>query len=448
MVSLFRTGKWRDSRRAYIPWLSLCLCAQIAFASLALPMTALVASQTAAPALAADTSDSEIAQFYAARSGTPLWFSNAAGDAPRQLFRLLSTADADGLDPKEFQLGELLVLFRKAENGDPASISEADAALSRAFARYVRAIRRDPKVGVIYVDSELKPKQPSAGAVLAAASKAASLADYIREVGWMNPLYGQLREAIVAVAKTPGGERYQLALNLERTRALPAASERYVLVNTANQRLTMYEKGKAVGQMKIVVGRPDAQTPLMNAYIRFAIMNPYWNVPADLTRKLAPNVVRQGKAYLKTMGYEVVTSFDEGASIVDPATIDWKAVAAGRIAVQMRQLPGPANSMGRVKYMFPNTQGVWLHDTPSREHFAKDVRLISSGCVRLEDAWSLGSWLLDRKFRPAGTEPERRIELPKPVPVYITYLTAIPDGPTVRFIADVYKRDPPPLEAP
>lgn len=390
----------------------------------------------------------DVARFYASRNGVPLWLAANAGDAPQQLLRLLASAELDGLDPNAFDPGGLLLKLREAEGGDPAKIRIADEALSLAFVNHARALQRDPKVGVIYVDKELKPQAATPSELLETAAKAPSLADYVKRLGWMNPIYAELRQALAARGDSDAKARHQLSLNLERARALPATNERYLLVNTADQRLTMFEGQKPVGKMKVVAGRPNAQTPLMNAYIRYAVMNPYWNVPSDLVRKLAPNVVARGKAYLDEKGYEVVSGFDDDAKVIDPATIDWKSVAAGKTAVQMRQKPGPANSMGKVKYMFPNSQGVWLHDTPSREHFAKDVRLVSSGCVRLEDAWRLGSWLFGKRIGPTTKEPERRVELPAPVPVYITYLTAFPEGSSVRFIPDVYTRDPPPLPAP
>lgn len=406
------------------------------------------APPTVPQATSANLLNEDVGRFHAARANAPLWFGKTAGDAPQQLLRLINTAKVDGLDPAAFDVVALLVAAKEAEGGDSAALRRADELFSRAFVTYARALQRDPKIGVIYVDADLKPAPQPPAVLLEEAAKAPSLATYIRDLGWMNPIYGQLRQALVEQSAADPRTRHQLALNLERARALPLARERYVLVNTADQRLIMYESGKAVGQMKVVAGRANAQTPLMNAYIRFAVMNPYWNVPSDLSAKLAPKVLQRGKAYLNEQGYQVVSGFDEDARVLDPLTIDWKSVAAGELAVQMRQKPGPANSMGRVKYMFPNTQGVWLHDTPTREHFAKDVRLVSSGCVRLEDAWRLGSWLFGRDLRPAGNQPERRVKIPAPVPVYITYLTAIPEGPSVRFIADVYKRDPPPIEAP
>ena len=89
---------------------------------------------------------------------------------------------------------------------------------------------------------------------------------------------------------------------------------------------------------------------------------------ADISaRKLAPKVLKEGRAYLNRQGYQVLSSWGENAKVIDPMTIDWKAVVAGKAYVRMRQKPGPANSMGKMKFMFPNKQGIWLHDTPEKD---------------------------------------------------------------------------------
>jgi murein L,D-transpeptidase YcbB/YkuD len=180
----------------------------------------------------------------------------------------------------------------------------------------------------------------------------------------------------------------------------------------------------------------------MTAYIRFAALNPYWYVPADLTaERIAPNVVKLGLGYLDRQGYQVVSDFVDNPTIIDPKTIDWKAVADGKLNILVRQLPGPYNSMGRIKFMFPNSEGVYLHDNPERELFEQAARLYSGGCVRLEDAWRLSHWIFGRDLTWEGAAPEERVMLDKQIPVYITYLTAIPDGTNIAFLDDVYKRD-------
>jgi murein L,D-transpeptidase YcbB/YkuD len=122
-------------------------------------------------------------------------------------------------------------------------------------------------------------------------------------------------------------------------------------------------------------------------------------------------------------------------------SVDWKAVAAGQVKVNLRQKPGPANSMGRMKFMFPNEAGVYLHDNPERELFEQAARLYSGGCVRLEDASRLGRWLFGRELNWEGAGTEEKVPLAMPVPVYITYLTAVPDGSTIAYFDDVYGRD-------
>ena len=200
---------------------------------------------------------------------------------------------------------------------------------------------------------------------------------------------------------------------------------RYLLVDAASAQLFMVEDGEVRDSMKVIVGKPASQTPTIASKIYYATLNPYWNVPADLVQKLiAPRVLAQGMTYLSSHRYQVLASYDDGAPEIAPETVDWKAVAAGRATVKVRQLPGPANSMGQVKFGFPNNAGVFLHDTPEKELFASDARNISNGCVRLEDAPRLARWLMGRDPSDFGSRPEEQVLLPQAVPIYITYLNA------------------------
>jgi len=197
-----------------------------------------------------------------------------------------------------------------------------------------------------------------------------------------------------------------------------------------------------VDSMRVVVGKPKYPTPLMTALIRFAALNPYWYVPPDLAaERIAPNVLKRGLGYLDELGYQVMSDWVDNPEIIDPKTIDWKAVASGSQEVLIRQLPGPHNSMGRMKFMFPNSEGVYLHDNPERELFEQAARLYSGGCVRLEDADRLGRWMFGRELHWEGATTEERVPLNDPIPVYITYLTAMPDGGTIAYYDDVYGRD-------
>jgi murein L,D-transpeptidase YcbB/YkuD len=335
--------------------------------------------------------------------------------------------------------------IQDAQSGNPMATRRADAMLSAAFVAYARDQRHDPHNGTIYVDPELKPTPPSATALLNQAAQAPSLAEYVGQMGWMNPIYANLRQAIAARIYRNDAERRLLTANLERARALPAGTGRYVIVNPPAARLYMYENGRVVDSMRVVAGRPDpiAQTPMMNAFIRYVALNPYWNSPPDITaRRLAPKVVAGGRKYLNEKGYELVDQFGESAHVLNPMSIDWNAVVAGRVQANLRQKPGPANSMGKMKFMFPNSQGIWLHDTPEKEKIEDAGRLQSNGCVRLEDAARFSRWLFNgRPPRAQGARPEQKVNLPQPVPIYITYLTAVPSGTSIVYFDDFYGRD-------
>jgi murein L,D-transpeptidase YcbB/YkuD len=383
-----------------------------------------------------------VTDFYRGRNNYPLWLAANAGDAAQQLMALLSTSNIDGIDPVHYNIPALQQALEQARDGKRKHVEAADVLLSNAFVSYVQALRQDPGVGITYVDPSLRPTPPTPLAALLTAAAAPSLSDYVHNLAWMHPIYGQLREAIASHSYSTDAQRDALQLNLERARVLPAGKQRYVLVNAAQQRLYMYENGKPVDSMVVVVGKPKWPTPMLTAYIRYAALNPYWYVPPDLAGEdVGQFVVKQGLGYLDKMGYEVVDDWTPNPTIIDPKTIDWKGVVDGKVDILIRQKPGPQNFMGRMKFMFPNQFGVYLHDNPRRELFLKSTRYFSGGCVRLEDAARLGRWLFghDLDWQSAGTE--QPVPLAQPVPVYITYLTAMPDGGSIAYFDDVYGRD-------
>lgn len=198
----------------------------------------------------------------------------------------------------------------------------------------------------------------------------------------------------------------------------------YLLVDASSARLYMMMDGRVQDSMKVIVGKPETPTPVLKSVVNYATVNPYWHVGAELTKTLiAPRVLKDGNAYLAQQGYEVVTAWGPEAKLISPDTVDWKAVAAGETRVFIRQRPGPANSLGHYKFELPNGDGIYLHDTPKKELFAADMRALSHGCVRLEDAQRLARWLLGKE-PPAATVPEDHILLPRPVPIMISYLDA------------------------
>lgn len=248
---------------------------------------------------------------------------------------------------------------------------------------------------------------------------------------------------IVALNRGPAWYDRKLALNLDRARLLPGPGVRHITVNTAAQQLIYYQDGAEAGRMKVIVGKPDEQTPMLAGMVRYAILNPYWNVPPDLVqRKVKTGVLNGGT--MRKLGFEALTDWSPQAQVLAPSAIDWKAVAEGREELRVRQLPGAANAMGKMKFMFPNDLGIYLHDTPERDLFGKAPRYFSSGCVRLEDAPRLGRWLFGKPLVAESDAPEQDVSLPAPVPVYLTYLTAeAGEHGRVVFYDDAYRRDAP-----
>ena len=381
-----------------------------------------------------------VSEFYKGRDKRPLWLGQQGRQATL-LIDMLDNAELDGLNPEDYRVDALRKAVSAAGFGSSKAVRRADLMLSEAFVDYVRDLHEPKDVGTIYVDRDLRPSPPSAKAILDGAAKAPSLERYVSEMRWMHPIYGALRNALATSELTPA-QRSQVRVNLERARELPSGNGRYIIVNSAAQRLFMYENGEVADSMRVVVGKPVYPTPMMAAYVRFANLNPYWYVPPDLAaERIAPNVLKQGVQYLDGLGYQVVSDFVDDPQVFDPSIIDWQAVADGRQKVLIRQQPGPHNSMGRIKFMFPNEQGVYLHDNPDRQLFEEASRLYSGGCVRLEAAWRLSRWLFDRDLTWKGAGAEEKVPLEKPVPVYLTYMTAVPSGSDITFLDDVYGRD-------
>jgi murein L,D-transpeptidase YcbB/YkuD len=181
---------------------------------------------------------------------------------------------------------------------------------------------------------------------------------------------------------------------------------------------------------------------MLAARLRYATLNPYWNVPVDLARQRARAVLRHGTGVLARERLQILSQFTADDRVLSPASVNWRAVAAGREPLRLRQLPGGNNVMGAIKFMMPNNFDIYLHDFPDKSLFGHADRRLSSGCVRLEDAPRLARWLFGGTApRANGPAPEQRVDLPQPVPVYVTYLTAVPAGGEIVFHADVYGRD-------
>jgi murein L,D-transpeptidase YcbB/YkuD len=218
-----------------------------------------------------------------------------------------------------------------------------------------------------------------------------------------------------------------------------------VLVDAASQRVFLYENGSPIDSMKVIVGSTKYPTPMISSVMYYIVYNPYWNAPDHLVRgPIASKTLAGGMKYFKNkMGYQVMADWTANSATVPAESIDWKAVAAGKTRLRIRQDPGPENFMGILKFPFPNPEDIYLHDTPAKEHF-KDADLHqSNGCIRLEDAQRFGRWLLGRDPTPPGSEPEIQVQVQQPIPIVVTYLTAQPTTEGLTYVRDVYGWDQP-----
>jgi murein L,D-transpeptidase YcbB/YkuD len=259
---------------------------------------------------------------------------------------------------------------------------------------------------------------------------------------------GVVGPGTLAELNVPIGERIaQIRLNLERGRwLLNDLAPTFVVVNVAGFQLFFLRDHKLVWSTRVQVGKPFRQTPIFRSDLEYLVLNPTWTVPPGiLTNDVIP-AQRKDPGYLASKHIEVI---DRAGRIVPPDSVDWSRGARG-FPYTLRQEPGPWNSLGRIKFMFPNAYSVYLHDTPSKNLFGKSERASSSGCIRVEDPFRLaelllegqGSW--DRAALDAAVETgkTRTVTLAKRVPVMLAYWTAWVDRAGVlQQRKDLYGRD-------
>ncbi|HYK44391.1 MAG TPA: L,D-transpeptidase family protein [Parafilimonas sp.] len=238
-----------------------------------------------------------------------------------------------------------------------------------------------------------------------------------------------ITNAFITEINVPAKKRVeQIMVNMERLRWIPprdSSSHEFILVNIPEYNLHYYEEGKDVWQCNVVVGKPMTKTVIFSGKMQYVVFSPYWNVPPSIINKEIKPAMKRNPNYLASHNME------------------WNG---GRV----RQKPGPRNSLGLVKFLFPNSNNIYLHDTPSKSLFTEDKRAFSHGCIRVAKPKDLAMRLLrnypewtsekiDAAMR-AGTE--RTVTLKPTIPVYIGYFTAFLDNDgQLNFRSDVYNRD-------
>lgn len=265
---------------------------------------------------------------------------------------------------------------------------------------------------------------------------------------------GEVGQRTLAALNVPVEQRVQqVEIALERWRWLPdTLGRRHVRVNIAAFQTRVFEDGREVMELRSIVGRQYRETPVFSARMTYLVLSPYWHLPPTIAAVDKLPEIRKDPGYVAAQRmtlFEVATG-----AVVDPNTVDWSTVTGPEFnrRFRLRQEPGPSNALGDVKFMFPNRWNVYLHDTPSRELFARDERSFSSGCIRVEQPLELAahllrgdpSWTPERIRSVVEAGVERSVTLAEPVPVHILYLTAFVDEEgLVNFRSDIYGRDVP-----
>jgi murein L,D-transpeptidase YcbB/YkuD len=242
----------------------------------------------------------------------------------------------------------------------------------------------------------------------------------------------------------------QILVNLERGRwVYRDIDENFILVNIAAFQSTYFRDDEIKWRERSQVGKDYRQTPVFKAELQYLVFNPTWTVPPTILAKDVLPAIKKDVSYLKRKNMKVLS---RSGKVLDPVSIDWTKYTGKNFPYIIRQDPGPSNALGRVKFIFPNKHFVFLHDTPSKTLFNRDMRALSSGCIRVENPFNLAeavlndstNWNLTRIEDVVKSKKTKTVYLDTPLPVLLLYATAFPANEmedTICFRDDIYNRD-------
>lgn len=239
----------------------------------------------------------------------------------------------------------------------------------------------------------------------------------------------------------------QMMINMERLRWAPVELENdYLMVNIPEFRLHVFENKKLAWDMNVVVGKEASKTSIFRGDLSMLVLNPYWNVPTSIIRNEIMPKLQNGTAYLSRNNMEVLS----GNKVIDPSSVNWSKYANSIPPYNFRQKPGDKNSLGKMKFLFPNNYSIYLHDTPSKGLFNESTRAFSHGCIRLSEPRKLALYLLrnntnwnsEKVDEVLETDEENIIKVKPTVPVYIVYFTTwVSSSGQLNFRKDIYDLD-------
>lgn len=244
--------------------------------------------------------------------------------------------------------------------------------------------------------------------------------------------------------ETNSSKRDRILYSMERLRWLPHDfGKRYVFINQPAYRAQYFDDNAEKLAMNIVVGSPTNQTYFFDNTIQTVVFNPSWGVPRSIIlNEMMPKILNN-PSYLENSGYEV---YDKSGRVIPSSAVDWAQVASSGGGVGIRQKPSLDNALGELKILFPNSHDIYMHDTPAKSYFKRDMRALSHGCIRLERPRDMAAAVLGvpvEELNQYFGKNERSVRVKDPLPVYVSYFTAWPDARTgaIQYFDDVYQRD-------
>ncbi|RYD83314.1 MAG: murein L,D-transpeptidase, partial [Sphingobacteriales bacterium] len=258
-------------------------------------------------------------------------------------------------------------------------------------------------------------------------------------------------KTLTALNKTVNERVQQMMVNMERWRLMPKKfTPTYFLVNVPEFKLHVYDEGKEAFNMRVVVGKEFKSTPIFSDKLEYIVFSPYWNVPKSITLEEVLPAMEKNPNFLNKMNMEVVKGWDpKKAMVVNASQVPWANIEDERFDYWVRQKPGKNNPLGLVKFIFPNSNNVYLHDTPNDYLFNQVRRDFSHGCIRVSDPLHVAKFLLkdkpqwtEQKIKEAMNKGEEQYVNVTKVPVYILYFTTWVDNEgKLQVRDDIYGLD-------
>ncbi|MBX3502987.1 MAG: L,D-transpeptidase family protein [Alphaproteobacteria bacterium] len=240
----------------------------------------------------------------------------------------------------------------------------------------------------------------------------------------------------------------QVVVNLDRRRwAAETPGERFVMINAADYSMYFFDEGRIAFRSKVIVGKPNEQTPEITSTLITFQTNPYWTVPSSIAGKEHLPLLRRDPYALQKSNMRIFTDWSSDTEL-DPASVDWESINPKAFPYRIRQEPGPGNALGYIFFGFKNKYGIYMHDTASRFLFTQGSRNFSYGCIRLQNPFDFveaafkSSEMKARVAAAANSGRQASFGFSKPIDIHVTYQTVFADlDGKVQFRDDVYGRD-------